>query len=123
METAETYFGKINSPEARKRIKNRANIRKRTQSSKILQAYINHGRWVVNCPFCNNAEFYWGDGFFFCSECENRGNGGRLYLVSMPKERNRIEKLLAKRPIENQNWFPDEPISKLEEENKEHGVM
>ena len=84
-----------------------------------LKAEVNHGRWIVNCPFCNNAEFLF-DEYFYCNQCKNEGIQGGIYKVEIPKERNRIEELLEKRPIKNRNWLSTETVEQLEEENIEH---
>ncbi len=119
-ETAETYFSRIDRPQARKRLRDRPLVLTREVSNKTLRARINHSRWVVNCPHCNSAEFLFGDKRFFCTECKNEAMDGKLYKIVMPKNKPQIETLLEPRPIFNRNWQYPETIEDLAEENKLH---
>ena len=118
--TAETYFKEINRPEARKRLRDRPLLANRELSNKTLRAEINHSRWLVNCPHCNNAEFLFGDKRFFCTECKNEVIDGKLYKVIMPKDKLQIETLLEPRPISNRSWKYPETIEDLVKENELH---
>ena len=118
--TAETYFRDINRPEARKRLRDRHRTLNIEVSNKTLRAEINHSRWLVNCPNCNNAEFLFSDKRFWCTLCENGGNDGKLYKVIMPKNKMQIETLLEPRPIFNRSWKYPETIDDLARENKVH---
>lgn len=120
IETAETYFSKINRPKARKRLKNRSLELNREVSDKKLRAKINHSRWIVLCPHCNNAELLFSDKRFFCTECRNEMIGGKLYRVIMPRNKLQIETLLESRPVPNCNWQYPETIEDLANENKIH---
>lgn len=86
-----------------------------------LPAYVNHGRWVVNCPSCpsaQNASF--DDPWFWCPTC---GSGGMWHKVTFPKQRTAIEVLLEKRPdITTRNWLPGESVADLRRENTDHGI-
>ena len=117
IETAETYFGKGLRPEARKRLRDRPLVLNREVSNKTVRAEINHSRFLVNCPHCNNAEFLFSDKRFFCSECKNEAIEGKLYKVVMPKDKLQIETLLEPRPIPNRNWKYPETIEDLVREN------
>lgn len=118
--TAETYFRKTNRPEARRRLRDRHLTLNVEESNKTLRAEINHSRWLVNCPHCNNAEFLFSDKRFFCTECENEAIGGKLYKVVMPKNKLQIETLLEPRHIFNRNWKYPETIDDLAKENEIH---
>ena len=120
IETAETYFGKIGRPEARKRLSDRPLVLKREVSNKTLRADINHSRWLVNCPHCNSTELLFSDKRFFCTECKNEAIDGKLYKVIMPKNKLQIETLLLPRPIPNRNWKYPETIEGLARENELH---
>ena len=88
-----------------------------------LMAEVNHGRWVVHCPFCAGAEFAWEGGPFMCCSCWNEEAGGKFLKMRFPQERKEIEALLLKRPkAENRNWHRDEPIEELKAENEKHEV-
>lgn len=86
--------------------------------------YANWGMWVADCPnLCGGAEHYGAHPAsghiggltrtrFRCSKCFAET------ATVWPKERQRIEALLAARPSPaNRNWWPSEPIDHLEEEN------
>jgi len=120
IETAESYFNKVSRPEARKRLRDRPLVLNGEVSNKTLRAEINHSRWLVNCPHCNNAEFLFSDKRFFCTECKNEAIGGKLYKVVMPRNKLQIETLLEPRPIRNRNWQYPETIDDLAKENEMH---
>ncbi len=120
IETAETYFRKIDRPEARKRLKDRPLVLKRELSNKTLRAKINHSRWLVLCPNCSSAEFLFNDKRFFCSECKNEKIDGKLYKVIMPMKKLQIEALLESRSISNRNWQYPETVDDLIRENELH---
>lgn len=86
-----------------------------------LKAYINRGRWIIQCE-CGGAEYAWDDGLFMCQSCFNSNNGHKYRKFVFPRNRVRIEKLLLVRPLTNRNWFANEPISNLEAENVEHAA-
>jgi hypothetical protein len=81
-----------------------------------IQAYVNHGRWVADCP-CNGAELVDPDHKMLCGSC------GAEHDVQFPgpKTRARIEELLDLREPMFRNWT-FEPVSELEAENIEHGI-
>lgn len=85
-------------------------------------AYVNHGRWVAECPHgCGSAQVVSpNDPRFFCTACRNRGGGWSP--VTFPKDRDAIEAALSQRPPRNANWLPGEPVKRLLEENKTHGM-
>ena len=84
-----------------------------------LEAYVNHGRWVVKCE-CGGAEKAWEEGWFMCQSCFNAGHKHQYRRSIFPKERLKIENLLEVRPLPNRNWYPGETLSQLQAENKEH---
>lgn len=91
--------------------------------STAIAAYVNHGRWVVECPDCAGAQMACPDDRrFMCNNCANALNGGFWRLVAWPKDRDKIEALLRPRPIENQHWRPGETVVDLKAENKLMGV-
>ena len=77
-------------------------------------AELNHGRWIVPCPECPNAER--AGELLRCSEC---GVSGR---VVWPEDRAEIERLMVGRPVAAQSWVPGESVDVLAAENIEHGV-
>jgi hypothetical protein len=92
-------------------------------TSSALYAYVNAGRWIVRCPDCGSCEYIWPDSpLFLCSNCFNVTVNGQWRPVVIPKEKARIDDLLAWRPIFNRNWEPEETIKQLKAENLGHGL-
>lgn len=102
----------------------------RPEDVPMVIAYINHGRWVADCPgWCGNALVVsQADPYFICSECGSVENGGRWYLVVFPDEKNEIEEALLRRPERDgfrawsRNWHPGESVERLKFENADMGV-
>lgn len=95
-----------------------------------VEAYVNHGRWVVDCPGgCGNALVVSKDEpFYICHECGSRENEGRWYFVVFPVEKQAIEAELLKRLERDgyrawsRNWYPVETLADLRTENEAMGV-
>lgn len=86
-------------------------------------AYVNHGRWVVDCPDCNNAQLACRtDRRFMCNDCGNIALGGLWRPVEWPANPQAIETVLESRPMENQNWVPGETVQMLAADNKHRGI-
>lgn len=84
-----------------------------------IQAYVNHGRWLAECPDCHGAQVTSPDDRrFMCHCCGNEEVGGRWRAVVWPAKARAIEQLLELRPKpENQNWRPGETVADLIHEN------
>lgn len=91
--------------------------------------YANWGLWVADCPAgCGNAEHHGPHpatghvglltrSRFRCSRCFAEAR------AVWPKQRKRIEELLAARPSPaNRHWWPGEPLARLEAENIAAGL-
>lgn len=66
-------------------------------------AYVNHGRWIADCPIdCGGAqELDNGQTMFACKECY------QMSEVEWPKDPGGIWEALAKRVNpKNRNWYP-----------------
>lgn len=88
-------------------------------ADKILIAYINHGRWVVDCPACTMGVLTHPEwSLACCAEC-----GAVYQSVAFPQNWREIEGLLLNRPRPYQNWMPKESAFDLRLENLEHGVV
>ena len=86
-------------------------------AGETVNAYINHGRWVADCP-CNGAELVAPNHNMLCGSC------GAEHTVKFPspKTRQKIEELLEARPHGlNRNWN-GEPVKELQAENIEQGI-
>lgn len=96
----------------------------RSADDKVV-AYVNEGRWIVDCPDCSGAQYAnRSDRRFMCNECANVTIGGLWRPVVWPpaKTEQSIEKALAPRPPRNAHWLPGETVADLLAENVEHGV-
>ena len=87
-------------------------------------AYVNHGRWVADCPDrCGGAMLLDPNLPYMCGECFNIIIGGKWRLIQWPTDRLEIEMVLDKRPFSiNRNWWPVETVDDLKRENRDHGV-
>lgn len=85
---------------------------------KSATAYVNYGRWVIDCPRCNSGMLV-SETFAQCPECKVGVD------VRWPERalREWAEGILSKRPRDNRNWYPDrEGIEDLKAENLMHGI-
>jgi len=97
-------------------------------------AYVNHGRWVADCPFCPSAELLGplplgGERpprAFLCAECGNASVADGLSIrIGWPRSEAlaAIEALLGLRPDPiNRNWERRETPADLAQENAAHGL-
>ena len=95
-----------------------------------VQAYINHGRWIVECSAdgCNNALIASRlTPLFVCTDCGSAENDHHWYAVEFPAERTEIEEILLRRnalhpfrKAPTRNWLPGETPDDLRKENFEH---
>ena len=82
-------------------------------------AYLNHGRWVVDCPRDGCPESRLATpGVFICTNCH------QIATVEIPPERAAVDAAVAARPVpQTRNWYPGETVEQLYEENETHGVV
>lgn len=84
-----------------------------------LAAEVNHGRWVVSCPYCAGASMAEEGEVFFCPDCLMLQNGGFPRPVMFPPNAAEIEAILLDRPDEaRRNWLPYETVEALRRENE-----
>ena len=92
---------------------------------RVARAYINHGRWIVECECHEAHQLKPGPKRWRCEMLvDGRHVGcGTEYSVIWPnrKLRRQIETVLSTRPYENRNWWPWETVDQLVAENLEHG--
>ncbi len=70
-------------------------------------AYVNHGRWVADCPrpFCGNAMALEANQPVF--GCAGAGGCGMAAVISWPTDAQEIWDALMRRPVPGtRNWFP-----------------
>jgi hypothetical protein len=87
---------------------------------------VNHGRWIVECPFCPGAQMADPeDRRFFCVDCLHAGTPAEGAWIRVawpaPDRRATAEEILEGRPAEaTRNWTPTaESIPDLRRENAE----
>lgn len=100
----------------------------------MARAYVNHGRWIADCPrpHCANAEkLQPRQGTFHCSNCKQVAD------VDWPADADEIWAVLEVRPVpQTRNWFPanhelalrsgtvhGQTVADLRAENDEYGVL
>jgi hypothetical protein len=89
------------------------------------KAYVNEGRWVVDCPCegCSSAQLAsFEEKLYFCADCGNAQVNHDYIPVTWPSQVEDIEAALAVRPKENRNWETGEKVDALREENKAHDL-
>lgn len=84
------------------------------KSTKAVDAYVNHGRWVADCR-CNGAELVAPGEDLLCGSC------GTTTPVKFPPNADEIDALLSKRLPVNQNWR-GEDVTELIGENIAWGL-
>lgn len=94
------------------------------QVSGVLTAYINHGRWLVDCPSLDGGATLVSkkNPVFWCPYCGNDDNEGLWYKVVFPDDAGGIELELLKRPTSKQNWVAGETLRDLRAENAARGL-
>ncbi len=93
-----------------------------------VNARVNQGRWIADCPCGGAAVVSSKQPFFYCPYCGNAGNGRKWLQVAFPQEKAEIEAELLKRPAFNgfhaktRNW-EGETMDTLKAESLARGVM
>lgn len=90
-----------------------------------VEVYVNHGRWIAECPDCHGAQLASrADLRFMCNNCANAVIGGLWRPVVWPKDPDKIAALLEERPLAHtRNWTPGESLRDLKAENVQHLEM
>ncbi len=112
---------------------------------KPVYARVDFGRWIADCE-CGGAEYIDPEyPLFFCNSCGNNEYNGQLRPTIIPDagEREAIEKVLIKRPVDNsrgsdaiqkailsrpiiarlaRSWEPGETIDDLKAQNRKAGL-
>jgi len=89
-----------------------------------LGAFVNDGRWLVQCDACYSAQLASrADHRFYCIECLNGCVQGNWRPVRWPADAAAIETALAARPRRDlQNWVWGQTADDLAAANAKHGV-
>lgn len=92
--------------------------------------YMNHGRWVVECPslVCGGAErvLPW-QALVVCvcrdrDFCQHPSPCGTIIQLDWPADWQQIQTVMADRSIINRNWVPGETVEQLRGENMAYGL-
>lgn len=87
--------------------------------SEDLVAYVNHGRWLADCPLCNSGIAL--DAELPAALCFDCGAVFARVMWPTPEDKAAIEAALERRPRRAvQNWRPGEAVLSLLAENLEH---
>ena len=82
-----------------------------TDDNRSVAAYVNHGRWVADCPNCAGGIACWAENpHGCCLDCFH------VYRVLFPDDRHEVEAALEARPVKNRNWRPGETVDQLHTE-------
>lgn len=71
----------------------------------MARAYVNHGRWVADCPTtCGSAlDLDSGQSMYICAECH------AMSVVDWPPNADEIWEALQERPFDRvRHWYPRE---------------
>jgi hypothetical protein len=121
-EDAVTFYSRNYWPE----VEERFDPRPADDGDEHATAVVNHGRWIVRCPFCTGAQLADPeDHRFFCNDCLNHPVEGRVLVVDWPNPvvQPAIEQALLDRPVAStRNWETWEEVSWLLAENVIQGV-
>ncbi len=93
-----------------------------------MNAYLNHGRWVVACAADDCRATLFADRL--ACECHDESvcdhpavPCGAPIVAVFPEGRGDIDRLMSRRPRRtNRNWAPGETVDQLKAENLLHGV-
>lgn len=89
----------------------------------VVECRVDHGQWIVDCPFCPGAELLDPQDLrFFCLSCRNGQVGGLWLMVAAPSDEDRaaIEAELVQRPERFRHWNKTLTIADLQVENLVH---
>jgi hypothetical protein len=99
-------------------------VPKQMAQGQAVEVYVNHGRWIAECPDCHGAQVASRtDARFFCVDCLNAWCGGHWLRLVWPPNAGAIEAVLLKRDTHHRNWEPHESVDDLLAENVAHATM
>lgn len=98
----------------------------------MVNLYLNHGRWIVECPRCTWAaqgaiEDFRRQHSFECGRLPSGlvvGGCGYKDELGIPAAQTvaAIERIVGARPAVNKNWYPSESLDDLRAQNAEHEI-
>lgn len=99
---------------------------KSTLSKSPVYARVYRGSWIADCDKCNGAMFVDpSDPVFFCADCHNSADNGKLRPVFFPDDYAEIETALLERPKETikngmtytREWLRGETVDDIRGQN------
>lgn len=89
----------------------------------LVRAYLNHGRWVADCPRCNSSDLADRAKPEFVCRPEYQGCG-LVAAIQFPEDYDDIMAVAAARssPL-NRNWRPGESVIDMRIENAAHHLQ
>lgn len=106
------------------RSETRSHLSNGIAKNSALKVYVNHGRWIAECPDCHGAQLACrSDHRFLCIDCGNIAVGNLWRAVHWPADPDGIEEALRHRPLENQNWDHPQTVEDLRAESIVHERM
>ena len=141
--TAQQIFGIVGATEHHNWVMSRGSVQQRLkrigmtaeqigtpedmdESAAPAIAYVNHGRWVADCPTpaCHSAMAITPGIPFLCGGCLNAEVGYHYRPVEWPHDKGEREEILSARPLpESANARPEETAESLRRENALNGHM
>lgn len=71
----------------------------------VLNARMEQGRWLIDCPYCKGASFLFiSDLRFMCPDCFNIFYDGAWLPVAIPDNFDEVEAEALAKPISERNW-------------------
>lgn len=93
----------------------------------LTRAYVNHGRWCVDCPQCNTGWLADSATPLLLLDAKGVRHAqcycGAGIAAQFPPDKDAIDAQLGNRPEANRNWRPGESVIDLRIENAAHGVV
>ena len=83
----------------------RLSLVRRLERRGEIEARLDWGRWLADCPFCGGAERVSRQAReFYCLSCGNADNEGYPMTATFPGTVEEIEAELEREPVKFQNW-------------------
>lgn len=104
----------------------RATIPASQTAEGAVAAYVNHSRWIAECPDgCRWAVVASAQTpLFMCGACGNKAVGGKWRTVIFPQDKAAVEfQLLKRAKDENRNWIAGERVADLIRQNAAMGAI
>lgn len=90
-----------------------------TDIQSVVDAEVQNNHWCVICPgeTCEGAIITEPGALYFCPDCANSWNDGKVATVRFPEDREALENVVKLRPPTMRHWRKHESITELQREN------